>query len=66
MVGAIRAPHIGHIPRHGPPNIAAPRARLTIDRRMHRVARVEPAAWLEREHEVERIRAALCAVGHDG
>jgi hypothetical protein len=33
---------------------------------MHRVARVEPAAWLEREHEVERIRAALCAVGHDG
>jgi hypothetical protein len=32
---------------------------------MHRVARVEPAALLEREHEVERIRAALNAVGQN-
>ena len=32
---------------------------------MHRVARVEPAALLEREHEVERIRVALEAVGQN-
>jgi predicted ATPase len=32
---------------------------------MHRVARVEPAALLEREHEVGRIRVALEAVGQN-
>jgi tetratricopeptide (TPR) repeat protein len=32
---------------------------------MHRVARVEPAALLEREHEVQRIRVALEAVGRN-
>jgi DNA-binding CsgD family transcriptional regulator len=62
MVGAILTPHIGQIPDIHPRHCAAPAAAPTIDWHMEQSAPARPAALLEREHEVEQIRAALNAV----
>ena len=56
-------PHRAHPLTSTPEHCAAPGARPTIDRRMDQSALAQPAALLEREHEVERVRAALRAVG---
>ncbi len=46
-----------------PEHCAAAGASPTIDRRMDQSAVAQPATLLEREHELERVRAALRAVG---
>jgi DNA-binding CsgD family transcriptional regulator len=43
--------------------LRGPGVRLTIEWRMNQSALARPAALLERDHEVERIRTALRAVG---
>jgi DNA-binding CsgD family transcriptional regulator len=64
MVEADGTPHIGQIPRHRPPNICEHFARrLQSAGGMDTSAPAAPAALLEREHEVERLRVALRAVG---
>ena len=56
----------GHRPDIDAPEIAQRAgAPLTIDRRMDTTAPAEPAALLEREHEVERVRSALQAVARN-
>jgi DNA-binding CsgD family transcriptional regulator len=62
MVGAILTPHIGQIPDIDPRHCAAPAAAPTIGWRMEQSDPADPGALLEREREVEHVRAALRAV----
>ena len=56
---AHRAHPLTSIPEH----CAVASKRLTIDLRMDKPAPAQPAALLEREHEVERVRGAVDAAG---
>src|SRR5687768_5099766 len=60
---ASHAAHRAHPPTSAPEDCARWGVRRTIDRGMDSSALAPLAALLEREHEVERIRAALRAVG---
>jgi hypothetical protein len=63
MVGPTGIPHIGHIPRHRPPNIAPVEVCVVRSSGAWTSPRLPGRPRCEREHELERVRIALRAAG---